>query len=144
MFTLNRGQLFPEKMLFMDYRFDGNENWWPWLKSDDFSAPVDSPLSVAMVPTKETSIATHWLHETVTAGVGIVLMGDRGTGKTKIIRNFLNNLPKEKYLHNTVNLSANMRAQQLQETIMLKLDRRRKGVFGPPVGKSVSEVDLAS
>lgn len=125
-------------MLFMDYRFDGIENWWPWLKSDDFSIPIDSSLSKIMIPTKETSIATYWLNECISYGNGTILMGDRSTGKTKIIRNFLNNLPKEKYLYNIVNLSANMKAQQLQDTIMSKLDRRRKGVFGPPVGKSVS------
>lgn len=52
--------------------------------------------------------------------------------------NYLKELPKEEYLSNVVNCSARTTAQQLQELVMSKLDRRRKGVFGPPVGKRVS------
>jgi len=31
-FSLNRGQMFPEKQVFLDYRFDEAENWWTWQK----------------------------------------------------------------------------------------------------------------
>lgn len=137
-FTLNRGQLFPEKMLVTDYRFDGSDNWWPWLKSDDFAIPAGSSLSNIMIPTKETSMALYWLNECTSAGIAAILMGTQSTGKTKIVRHFLDNLSAERYLHNIVNLTANMRTARLQEAIMVKLDRRRKGVFGPPVGKSVN------
>lgn len=61
-----------------------------------------------------------------------------GTGKTATIMNYLKGLPKEEYLSNVVNCSARTTAQQMQELVMAKLDRRRKGVFGPPVGKRVS------
>lgn len=52
--------------------------------------------------------------------------------------NYLKGLPKEEYLSNVVNCSARTTAQQMQELIMSKLDRRRKGVYGPPVGKRVN------
>lgn len=51
--------------------------------------------------------------------------------------NYLKALPKEEYISNVVNCSARTTAQQMQELVMSKLDRRRKGVFGPPVGKTV-------
>lgn len=139
-FTLNRGQLFPEKMLFMEYRFDGNENWWPWLKSDDVT--IDSngiQLNDILVPTKETNCCLYWLNESISANISTILVGQMGTGKTTIANHFLRNLSNEKYLFNVINLSANIKAERLQETIMTKLDRRRKGVFGPPVGKFVSD-----
>lgn len=136
-FTLNRGQLFPEKMHLMEYRFDGIETWWPWQRADEPINPSILALADVLVATRESTCMIHWLNASITAGgLPIIIVGDGSVGKTSTIRHFLNELPKEKYLFNVLNLAANMRPQQVQELVMAKLDRRRKGVFGPPVGKS--------
>lgn len=138
LFTLNRGQMFPEKMLMSDYKFDGIETWWPWLKSEEATFSDGTHITHALVPTKETNTMMYWLNLSIKIAVPIVIVGDTAVGKSFTIRQFLNELPKEKFIHSVLNLAANTKPQTVQEIVMSKLDRRRKGVFGPPVGKLVS------
>jgi len=124
-------------MNFMDYRFDEQETWWPWLKSDDCQFSPDISIADLLVPIKENSCISYWAHHCVSNRIPMLVIGPTGTGKSATILNFVKELPKDKYILNTLNFSAQTTAQQLQDSVMSKLDRRRKGVFGPPVGKHV-------
>ncbi|XP_054732574.1 dynein axonemal heavy chain 3-like [Anastrepha obliqua] len=140
-FSLNRGQMFPEKLSLMDYRFDEVENWWTWQKSsDDPTAttnvfPEHAIISELIVPTKESGQITYWQEFCINKSYPMLVIGPTGTGKSAVIASNLNALPKHTNLVNIVNFSARTSAQLVQETIMSKLDRRRKGVYGPPLGK---------
>ncbi|XP_035775701.1 dynein heavy chain 3, axonemal-like [Anopheles albimanus] len=134
-FSLNRGQMYPEKMNFMDYRFDEHENWWPWQTTEEPSLPESCIVSELMIPTKETGSILYWTNLCVRNGIPILLAGPTGTGKSATISSYIRELPKQRFISNIINCSARSTAAQVQDTIMAKLDRRRKGVYGPPVGK---------
>uniref|UniRef100_A0A8D8PQB4 Dynein heavy chain 3, axonemal n=1 Tax=Cacopsylla melanoneura TaxID=428564 RepID=A0A8D8PQB4_9HEMI len=88
-----------------------------------------------IVPTNVTTMQTYFIILYLQNDVPLMFIGPTGTGKSTIVLNLLLNLPKEKYLPNIINFSARSSSNITQEMIMTKLDRRRKGVYGPAMGK---------
>uniref|UniRef100_A0A671G5J5 Dynein axonemal heavy chain 3 n=1 Tax=Rhinolophus ferrumequinum TaxID=59479 RepID=A0A671G5J5_RHIFE len=99
-------------------------------------------VSELIIPTVETARQSFFLKTYLDHEIPVLFVGPTGTGKSAIINNFLLHLPKTTYLPNFINFSARTSANQTQDIIMSKLDRRRKGLFGPPIGrKAVIFVD---
>uniref|UniRef100_A0A8C3V7F3 Dynein axonemal heavy chain 3 n=1 Tax=Catharus ustulatus TaxID=91951 RepID=A0A8C3V7F3_CATUS len=117
---LNKNNLFPEK----------GKAWHLVCLVD-----VKTAVSELIIPTMETARQMFFLKTYVDHSVPLLFVGPTGTGKTAITNNFLLKLPKEKYIPSFINFSARTSANQTQDIIMSKLDRRRKGLFGPPAGK---------
>uniref|UniRef100_A0A8C3KFE8 Dynein axonemal heavy chain 3 n=1 Tax=Calidris pygmaea TaxID=425635 RepID=A0A8C3KFE8_9CHAR len=92
-------------------------------------------VSELIIPTMETARQMFFLKTYVEHNVPLLFVGPTGTGKSAITNNFLLQLPKQKYIPSFINFSARTSANQTQDIIMSKLDRRRKGLFGPPSGK---------
>uniref|UniRef100_A0A673Y3P9 Dynein axonemal heavy chain 3 n=1 Tax=Salmo trutta TaxID=8032 RepID=A0A673Y3P9_SALTR len=92
-------------------------------------------VSDLIIPTMETARQLFFLQTYLAHEVPMLFVGPTGTGKSVINNSFLLKLPKERYTPNCINFSARTSANQTQDIIMGKLDRRRKGVFGPPMGK---------
>lgn len=92
-------------------------------------------VSDLIIPTMETARQLFFLRTYLAHEIPMLFVGPTGTGKSVINKSFLVMLPKEQYTPNCINFSARTSANQTQDIIMSKLDRRRKGVFGPPMGK---------
>ena len=71
----------------------------------------------------------------ITNGKHILSPGPTGTGKTINFVDLLNQEMPEEYTMIPIMFSAQTSANQTQDGLDEKLEKRRKGVFGPPTGK---------
>ncbi|XP_070947930.1 dynein axonemal heavy chain 1 isoform X2 [Macaca nemestrina] len=146
--------LFPEEGLVFDYRLEDagisgtNDNedeeeeykqvaWVKWMDSSaPFTMVPDTNYCNIIVPTMDTVQMSHLLDMLLTNKKPVLCIGPTGTGKTLTISDkLLKNLALE-YVSHFLTFSARTSANQTQDVIDSKLDKRRKGVFGPPLGRS--------
>ncbi|XP_041823134.1 dynein heavy chain 3, axonemal [Melanotaenia boesemani] len=137
---LKKNNIFPERGTVYDYCFqkDGQGQWNLWTDSitkEENIIPAGASVSDLIIPTMDTARQLFFLHTYLAHEIPMLFVGPTGTGKSVIIKSYLVKLPKEQYTPNCMNFSARTSANQTQDIIMAKLDRRRKGVFGPPMGK---------
>lgn len=65
----------------------------------------------------------------------VLTPGPTGTGKSLNIFTLLSQEMGENFQYISIAFSAQTSANQTQDTIDGKMDKRRKGIFGPPIGK---------
>ncbi|KAM7063036.1 dynein axonemal heavy chain 1 [Molossus nigricans] len=149
----NITMLFPEEGLVFDYRLEdagiSNTNdeeeeeegkqiaWVKWMDSSSpFTMMPDTNYCNIIVPTMDTVQMSYLLGMLLTNHKPVLCIGPTGTGKTLTISDkLLKNLPLE-FISHFLTFSARTSANQTQDLIDSKLDKRRKGVFGPPLGRN--------
>jgi len=145
----------PDEGLVYDYRFDdggisnsgtddddeagkrGEMRWINWMKN--IPVPILSPemsYSDIIVPTMDFVRGAYLIEKLLMNNKKVLCVGPTGSGKTLCISNkLLSGMPQE-YMSHFISFSARTSANQTQDMIDAKLDKRRKGMFGPPLGKS--------
>ncbi|XP_075991785.1 dynein heavy chain at 36C [Anticarsia gemmatalis] len=129
----------PKEGLVYDYRFikEGKGKWKPW-QDDVTSAPPisrDTPPNQILVTTLDSVRYLALFKLLVTHQKAVMMVGPTGTGKSSYIIDFLvKRVDTKVYKALIMAFSAQTNCNQTQDIIMGKLDKRRKGVFGPPIG----------
>ncbi|XP_013387188.1 dynein heavy chain 12, axonemal, partial [Lingula anatina] len=129
----------PDNGMVYDYMFEQKargqwRHWNDFVKGSDL--PANKKIREILVPTMDTVRYTYLMDLCITHEKPILFVGPTGTGKSAYVQEkMMNNLSKESYMPAFVNFSAQTSANQTQFIIMSRLDKRRKGVFGPQVGK---------
>uniref|UniRef100_A0A8C3YTD1 Dynein axonemal heavy chain 12 n=1 Tax=Catagonus wagneri TaxID=51154 RepID=A0A8C3YTD1_9CETA len=131
---------FDEKGLVYDYMYElkNRGRWIHWNELIKSTNLGDKRVKIQdiLVPTMDTIRYTFLMDLSITYGKPLLFVGPTGTGKSVYVKDkLMNHLEKDLYFPFYVNFSARTTANQVQNIIMARLDKRRKGVFGPPMGK---------
>ena len=137
---------FPKDGNIYQFQFDKTKTKWVLWTSLISREPFPQTMQPheIIVPTIDTTRYTFWLDKCCKNAslnhklnrMAFLLVGPTGTGKTVYINNhLLVGLNPDKFSMISLGFSAQTSAGQTQDIIDAKLDKRRKGVYGPPVGK---------
>jgi dynein heavy chain len=105
---------------------------------------IDSKLSFSeiIVPTADSVRNTYLLDLLLSNDKHVLMCGETGTGKTININQYLMGAAKVQgrairpnVIPLTLTFSANTSANMTQDLLDSKMDKRRKGVYGPAAGK---------
>jgi dynein heavy chain len=88
-----------------------------------------------IIPTTDSERSTYLTKMLLTNNYHVMLPGPTGTGKSINSYNLLTSGLDETYQYISIVFSAQTSANQTQDTIDLKLEKIKRGVFGAPVGK---------
>ena len=145
-------QTIPSTGLVYDYCVDEETgSWAPWISSDFVFEPniATTPYNDIVVPTKDTVRTRYLLQKLVSNRSHVLITGGTGTGKTTIVMQYLSGTGdagarpstqlEKNALKRTVPLVLSFSAQtsvnQTQDIMDSKMEKRKRGVFGPPAGQ---------
>ncbi|KAH9277041.1 hypothetical protein BASA83_000559 [Batrachochytrium salamandrivorans] len=100
-----------------------------------FKFSSETPYFDMIVPTSITVKYAYLLEALISNSCPVLFTGNTGVGKSIIIQDLLNRVGrKNKNLNMTLNFSAQTNSAQTQQMVELKLEKKRKNIFGAPVG----------
>ena len=131
----------PADALCFDFFFDTSSNefaHWSRRVPDYVAVPIgaETSFSQLFVGTVDSVRMTALLRTLASRGHAAMFVGNAGTGKTTLVREFLRNLDED-VLSSTINPNYYMDSAALQVQIEGAIDKRSGRVFGPPTGKKL-------
>jgi len=128
---------FPQNGSVYDYMFNQkNKEFISWLETNkNFEISDKLSYSEIVVPTNDYTRMLYLMKLLLTNSRHVMCPGPTGTGKSLNAYTLLQTGLPQEYQYITITFSAQTSANQTQDTIDSKLEKRRKGIYGPPTGK---------
>uniref|UniRef100_K3W7Q8 Uncharacterized protein n=1 Tax=Globisporangium ultimum (strain ATCC 200006 / CBS 805.95 / DAOM BR144) TaxID=431595 RepID=K3W7Q8_GLOUD len=129
--------MMPLHGLVYDYCYSLKDHkWMPWMDTiSPYKIPLNTSFADIVVPTADSVRNTFLLDSLMKTGKHVLMVGGTGTGKTVNITRYLMSLPADVIIPIPISFSAQTSANQTQDLLDSKMEKRRKGVYGPPAGK---------
>ncbi|GBN08345.1 Dynein heavy chain 12, axonemal [Araneus ventricosus] len=129
---------FPKEGSVYDYKFliRGKGQWYSWKDSIVPLTATSISIREIIVPTVDTVRYSYLMDLSIRHRRPVLLVGPTGTGKTAYVQEkMMKGLDREVFVPSFIAFSTQTSAGQAQDIIMSKLEKRRRGIFGPPFGK---------
>eukprot|EP00947_MAST-08B_sp_MAST-8B-sp1_P002409 g2409.t1 len=128
---------FPDDGLVYDYAWDvEGAQWRTWMETEPgYQHDPKTEFAELVIPTKDSIRNTFLLNALLMNKSHVLMVGETGTGKTVNINRYLQKvMDPKRYIPLTLAFSAQTSANQTQDIIDAKLEKRKKGVYGPAAG----------
>ena len=111
--------------------------WVNWLKTiPTYEVPGNVKYSEVIVPTVDSIRVNAMVNRMLLNKCHILLCGPTGTGKSiSVMNEMATKFENENYTYASLAFSAQTTANQTQMIIDGKMEKKRKGIYGPPLGK---------
>ena len=128
---------FPEDKLVYDWYWNREtKEWVSWFSTiAEYRVDIKSPYQEIVVPTQDSIRMKYLIKMLVTNMKHVLTPGPTGTGKTVYIQELTTFEMTEEYQTLKLTFSAQTSANQTQDFIDDKCEKRRMRVYGPPNGK---------
>eukprot|EP00930_Biecheleria_cincta_P014239 TRINITY_DN1233_c0_g1_i1.p1 TRINITY_DN1233_c0_g1~~TRINITY_DN1233_c0_g1_i1.p1 ORF type:complete len:4262 (-),score=887.85 TRINITY_DN1233_c0_g1_i1:333-13118(-) len=125
--------------LLYDYFFDMEQKMFvPWMTTiPKYEVPRAAKYEEIVVPSLDSVRLVYVFQLLVLNDKHVLCPGPTGTGKSVNISLWLQKQAPDNYQGVFINFSAQTHVNQLQDLIDSKLEKRRRGVYGPPAGKKM-------
>jgi len=112
--------------------------WIPWMQTiPKYDVPRGAKYEEIVVPSVDSVRLVYIFQLLVTNDKHVLCPGPTGTGKSVNIALWLQKQAPDNFMATFISFSAQTHVNQLQDLIDSKLEKRRRGVYGPPAGKKM-------
>ncbi|XP_022919154.2 dynein axonemal heavy chain 7 [Onthophagus taurus] len=130
----------PKEGLLIDYAYNyklkGSWKYWPEMVKG-MRVENANNIQQALIPTVDTVKYMQLADSHIKAKIPFLFVGPTGTGKSFYLQDLLmNQLNQDLYEPAFITFTVKISANQTQDLVISKLNKRKRGTYGPPRGKT--------